>query len=364
MGKRVVLVASNFGLWAEELQGPWDALKQAGHDLTLATYRGLPPGVLKLSMDPDFVDPMQGVKVNPAPMVARVEQILADGEWDHTIKIADIKMADYDAIVLVGGPGSPLDIAGNGRIHRLLEEAYKTDKIIGAICYAVGALVWARDMDNDGRSIIYGKTVTAHPREWDFIDDLPYWLHNPTAENPELNLFTPGFVFPLAQIVENAVGPAGTVLSDPTTTHEKQLVAFDYPFVTALSAESSSDFGAKLVEVLETEPSAGRKMLRRHMHYLYNNDVAGMLANEYTEDAVVVVDNNVVQGREALTGLMTGFIQMIGEFRYQTIDRFVETENSVLVESTVKMANLGVSRVYDLYILRDGKIAQQIKGVK
>jgi len=364
MSKRIVLVASNFGLWAEELQGPWDALKNAGHQLTLATYRGLPPGILKLSMDPDFVDPMQGVKVNPAPMVERVKQILADGEWESTIKIADIKMADYDAIVLVGGPGCPLDMVGNGRLHRLLEEAYKTDKIIGAICYAVGALVWARDMDNGGRSIMYGKTVTAHPREWDFVDDLPYWLYNPTEKNPELNFFTPGFVFPLAQIVENAVGPDGKVLSDPTTTHEKQLVAFDYPFVTALSAESSSDFGAKLVEVLETEPSFGRKMLRRHMHYLYNNDVAGMLANEYTEDAVVVVDNNVVQGREALTGLMTGFIQMIGEFRYQTIDRFVETADSVLVESTVNMANIGVKKVYDLYMLRDGKICQQIKGVK
>ena len=40
-GKRVVVLASNYGLWAEELQGPWDALNNAGHNVTLATYRVL-----------------------------------------------------------------------------------------------------------------------------------------------------------------------------------------------------------------------------------------------------------------------------------------------------------------------------------
>jgi putative intracellular protease/amidase len=43
MTKNVLIVASNHGLWAEELQGPWDALEQAGNKLTLATYLGKKP---------------------------------------------------------------------------------------------------------------------------------------------------------------------------------------------------------------------------------------------------------------------------------------------------------------------------------
>ena len=29
------------GLWGEELQAPWDLLKEAGHELTLATPTGI-----------------------------------------------------------------------------------------------------------------------------------------------------------------------------------------------------------------------------------------------------------------------------------------------------------------------------------
>jgi putative intracellular protease/amidase len=364
MGKKVLIVASNYGLWAEELQGPWDALKKAGHKLTLATYKGLPPGILKLSMDPAFVDPMQKVAVNPAPMVERVKQILADGEWDHPIKIADANMADYDALVLVGGPGSTLDIVGNARIHQKLVEAYQSDKIIGAICYAVGALVWARNPDNDGKSIMWGKTVTAHPREWDFIDDLPYWLHNPTPENPELNFFTPGFVFPLAQIVENAVGPQGKVLSKPNTTHENPLVAYDYPFVTALSAESSAAFGDKLVEVLATQPSAGRKFFRRHIQYFLDKDVDGLVSHDYTKDAVVQSVDFVVQGPEALRALFTGYLQMIGDFTLNSVDGFIETDNIIQLEATMQTTNAGLRKVYDIFVMKDGKIQRHITGVK
>jgi putative intracellular protease/amidase len=50
---KVLVIASNYGVWAEELQGPWDALRQAGHDLTLATYLGKTPLPGAISMDPD-----------------------------------------------------------------------------------------------------------------------------------------------------------------------------------------------------------------------------------------------------------------------------------------------------------------------
>ena len=39
--KKVLVLASNLGLWAEELQGPWDALTGAGHEIQLATDRGI-----------------------------------------------------------------------------------------------------------------------------------------------------------------------------------------------------------------------------------------------------------------------------------------------------------------------------------
>lgn len=249
MTKKVVILASNYGLWAEELQGPWDALTDAGHAVTLATRFGKTPLPLVFSLDPDFVDPVQNAKVNTSAVVSRAKALLASGAWDHPVKIADVDMDDYDAIVIVGGPGAPLDLVGNPRIHQLLLEAYRSGKTIGALCYAVGALVWARDADARGKSI-YGKTIVAYPKEWDFTGDLPYPLYGATPENPGTDLLSPGFAFPLQVIVEDAVGPSGKVLSDPKTSREKPLVHYDAPFVTGLSVESSSAFGARLVEVL------------------------------------------------------------------------------------------------------------------
>jgi putative intracellular protease/amidase len=250
VSKKVLILASNYGLWAEELQGPWDALIEAGNAVTLATPMGKTPLPLKFSEDPDFVDPAQNARVNTPEVIARVKELLDTGAWSSPIKIGDAKMSDYDSLVMVGGPGAPLDITGNAAVHRLVEEAYTSGKIIGALCYAIGALVWARVPDNHGKSVIYGKTVIAHPREWDFTGDLPYWLDGTTADNPGTDIITPGFVYPLAVIVEDAVGPDGRVISDRNTSRKCPGVIYDHPFVTGNSVESSAAFGEKLAMVL------------------------------------------------------------------------------------------------------------------
>ncbi len=250
MSKKILIIASNVGLWAEELQAPWDALKKARHELTLATPKGLTPLPMELSMDKDFVDPMQNYHVNPAEVVDRCNDILDNGEWDNPIKIEDANMDDYDTLVLVGGPGSALDLVGNPFVHRLCETAYKQEKVLGALCYAVGAFVWARDEDTLHRSIAYGHKLVAHPREWDFTGNMNYSLVRATEENKGTDIVTQGFAFPLQVIVEDAVGPNGKVFSDPTANREKPQVHYDHPFVTALSVESSIAFGDKLVEVL------------------------------------------------------------------------------------------------------------------
>jgi putative intracellular protease/amidase len=247
--KKVLVLASNLGLWAEELQGPWDALIDAGHEITLATERGITPLPLAFSVDPEFVDPQLNLKVNPEYVCTRTKELLATGAWDHPLKFSEAKMEDYDAIVAVGGPGSPLDVSGNAKVHKLMVDAWTQNKLIGALCYAVGALVWARNPDT-GKSIIWGKTIVAHPRPWDFTGDLPYPLYNETPDNAGTDLVTPGFLFPLYVIVEDAVGPDGKVLSNPKATHENPQVHYDWPFVTALSVESSKAFGDKLVDVL------------------------------------------------------------------------------------------------------------------
>jgi putative intracellular protease/amidase len=250
MGKKVLVIATNYGLWAEELQAPWDILKAAGHSLQLATFRGVTPLPGHMSMNPDFIDPQQGVKMNPQSVIDRVNQILDTGEWDNPIRTGAANMDDYDALVIVGGAGSALDIAGNMDVHDLILKAYKSGKTVGALCYAVGALAFTRDPGNDFKSVIHGKRVTAHPHAWDFVGDHGYDLVRTTPQNPGARLITNGFVFPLQYMVEDAVGDRSLVAADPKTSREHPSVVYDAPFVTGLSVESSTAFGQKLAEVL------------------------------------------------------------------------------------------------------------------
>ena len=206
VSKRVVVLASNYGVWAEELQAPWDALEQAGHEVTLATRLGKKPLPIAVSMSPDFMDPVRNLPINPPEVVERTDALLSGPEWDNPLRFSDIDMSQFDAIVLVGGPGSALDMVGNPQLHRILLEAYKSEKLIGALCYTVGCLVFTRDPDNDRKSIIFGRTVAAHPAAWDLVDDIGYPLYGATSGNRGTDITTTGFAFPLQYITEDAGG--------------------------------------------------------------------------------------------------------------------------------------------------------------
>jgi putative intracellular protease/amidase len=251
--KKVLILATNYGSWGEELQAPWDIIKNAGHQVTLATPLGKKPLPLVVSVDPDFVDPVQNYKTNPPEVCARIKELTNGDEWAHSIKYADAKMADYDAVVLTGGLGAMIDLINNWQVHRLIMEAYRTDKLIGALCYAVTALAWCRDPQNDYKSIIWGKTVTAHPHAWDFYGpdyDFTYELYGATPDNKGTDVHTPGFLWPAEHVIRDAVGPNGKVIARVNANRESPEVAFDWPFVTGTSVESSIAYGEKIVEVL------------------------------------------------------------------------------------------------------------------
>lgn len=253
MSKKVLIIATNYGTWGEELQAPWDALKKAGHQLTLATPQGKKPLPLTFSVDPDFFDPVIKTKTNPPEVCARIKALTDGDEWAHPIMIKEAKMADYDAIVLTGGLGAMLDMANDYNLHKLILDAYRSDKLIGALCYAVVTLVFLRDPKNDYKSIVYGKKITAHPHAWDFYGPdylFNYPLYGATEDNKGTDVLTPGFLYPQEHLIRDAVGPSGACISRVNTTRDDPEANFDWPFVTAASVESSIAYGDLLVKVL------------------------------------------------------------------------------------------------------------------
>ena len=266
---KVLVCATNYGSWGEELQAPWDALVKAGYDCTLATPQGKKPLPLTISVDPDFVVPVQNVATNPKEVCDRIKELVNGDEWAHPISFKDAKMADYDAIALTGGLGAMLDMANNYNLHKLITDAYYDGKLIGSLCYAVATLVFCRDPKNGYKSIINGKRIVAHPHAWDFYGpdyDFTFELYGETEDNKHTDVHTPGFLYPEEYLIADAVGPEGAVISRVKCSRDDMGAEFDWPFVTACSVESSRAYGQLLVKVLD-KIAAGEDVSNQRIYF-------------------------------------------------------------------------------------------------
>jgi protease I len=59
------------------------------------------------------------------------------------VRIRDAKARDYDAVVAVGGQGTPEHLWNDENLHRLLREARDAGKVVGGICLSGATLAVA-----------------------------------------------------------------------------------------------------------------------------------------------------------------------------------------------------------------------------
>ena len=108
--------------------------------------------------------------------------------------------------------------------------------------------------------------------------------------------------------------------------------------------------------------SAGGEFYNRQVKFLEGNDVEGLISNQYHPDATVVSFDFVVRGREALRTHFHNYLNHLGHLKLISTDKFAETEDSIFFEATVDVAG-GTARVYDVFILRDGKATHHFTGL-
>ena len=72
------------------------------------------------------------------------------------ILIKDVKAADYDAVLFIGGPGC-YQFHDDLTAHNIVKDTIKSGKVLGGICAAVTTLARA--------GVLKGKTVTSFPGE-------------------------------------------------------------------------------------------------------------------------------------------------------------------------------------------------------
>lgn len=264
--KRILILISEYGYWGEELVGPLETFDKAGYKVDFATPTGKRPVALTPSMDPTFVDPPLGKPVVSKAVAKKTKDLEASSrlnkpidlskwfpdrpywsspnflremeDYYQTLEGLQKDLAKYDAMLIVGGSGPIVDIANNHRVHDLILAFRKLDKPIGAECYGVTALAFARNLD-DRESIIWGKHVTGHCKEYDYKDGTGFM-------GADINMGPPPY--PLEYILRDATGPDGGYHGN---VGRATSVIVDYPYITGRSTPDSYLTGEKMVEVLE-----------------------------------------------------------------------------------------------------------------
>lgn len=264
--KKILVILSEYGFWGEELTEPLEVLENEGYIPAFATPKGKKPGALPPSKDPDYIDPPLGKKVTTPDIAEKVKKLESSTKLDNPINISAIvperpylssrdylrelekyytllevvenELLQYDALLLVGGSGSIIDMANNQRVHDIVLIFHKQNKPVAAECYGVACLAFARDM-RLRRSIIKGKHVTGHPLEYDYKDNTGFL-------GVDINMGPPPY--PLEYILRDAVGEDGQFHGN---VGSRTSVILDYPFITSRSTASSRLCGEILVQCLE-----------------------------------------------------------------------------------------------------------------
>lgn len=125
---KILILATN-GYERSELRVPLDSLKQKGAAVTIAS---LEKGPIKSWDEKDWGDSV-----------------------DADLTVDDVKVEDYDAIVLPGGQINPDVLRTNEKAVAIVKEFVSSGRIVAAICHGPWMLVEA--------DVLKGREATSYP---------------------------------------------------------------------------------------------------------------------------------------------------------------------------------------------------------
>ncbi|WP_413528320.1 type 1 glutamine amidotransferase domain-containing protein [Rahnella inusitata] len=137
------------GFWLEEFTAPYYEFLDAGATLTLASPKGGQPPLDPKSDEPDA-------------QTGTTDRFRKDKDAQHalanTVKLADVKAGDFDAVFYPGGHGPLWDLAEDAHSIALIQAFWTAGKPVSAVCHAPGVL--RNVLLEDGTPLVKDKRVT------------------------------------------------------------------------------------------------------------------------------------------------------------------------------------------------------------
>jgi len=184
--KRIAIVASNrstsrqtgwaIGFWWSELAHPYWEFTERGYKVDIFSPDG---GVLEAD---SWSDPRDESKYSAYDLVS-LGFLCSPAHMElvrNSKPINQIKVADFDAILFVGGQGPMYTFYDDPRVHDLAASFFRAGKITAALYHATCLLLKAK---TNGKFIVDGKTWTGFAdSEEKYADEFvgkriqPFWI--------------------------------------------------------------------------------------------------------------------------------------------------------------------------------------------
>lgn len=137
------------GFWLEEFAAPYYVLKDAGHEITLASPKGGKPPLDPKSDEPD-------AQTEATERFKKDAQ--AQAQLASTQKLADIDIESFDGVFYPGGHGPLWDLAESSESKALIESVLEAGKPVALVCHAPAVLKNVAAPNGD--PIVKGRKVT------------------------------------------------------------------------------------------------------------------------------------------------------------------------------------------------------------
>lgn len=164
------------GFWLEEFAAPYYVFRDAGADVTIASPKGGQPPL----------DPKSDLPDAQTDATERFRDDAAANEaLATTQKLAEINVANFDAVFYPGGHGPLWDLTNSTHSIALIEDAIAADIPVALVCHAPGVLKNVRAAD--GSPLVKGRKVAGFTNgEEDAVDlthVVPFLVEEMLKEN-------------------------------------------------------------------------------------------------------------------------------------------------------------------------------------
>lgn len=201
--RRVLMLASNpavspqtgwpIGFWWAELTHPYWEFVERGYQVDIASPDG---GALQWDQWSDPRDE-SGYSASDLISLGFINSPQHMALVQNTKPLADVNLADYDALFLVGGQAPMVTFYNDERVHKFLADAFEAGKVVSVVCHATAALL--KTTLSNGSLLVNGRTWTGFANaEEQYADNFvgqriqPFWIEDEAKKLDGTNFIVDG----------------------------------------------------------------------------------------------------------------------------------------------------------------------------